>query len=224
MNKFRIFVSTLVFVLLSNVVFAADDPISSVTFTLTSEQWVTSKTVRVVVSIDATFKASEIETVRSKLMQNLLKISNKGDWHITHFILGRGDAGLEKLSVQAEVRLPESEMTTLRARAKALTKPGETYEISAIDFKSSREQFETIRASLRTNIYNQINKELTRLNTLYPKRNFSVQAVDFNPPAPSSVRGMIFAAKTVERPTRQQIAVSDHLILTANVVLAAKFK
>ena len=71
-------------------------------------------------------------------------------------------------------------------------------------------------------IYNLAQAELARVNAVYPKRQFALQEIDFNPPTPTSVRSVLLAAKTAERSSRQQLAISDKIIMMANVILSAK--
>ena len=205
--------------------FAADKPppLDRILFQVTAEQWVETKSAVVNVSIDATLGKEDLTKARSTILNKLNKISDKGDWHITRFNRSQDSSGLERLSVSAEARLPGSTLATLRAQAKSVSKPGETYSITNINFTPSLAEYETIRASVRKNLYKKINDELARVNQTYPTQKFKVHGVNLIkgvPPLARTDRNRPMALLSVAA-VAAPITVSNKVTMTATVVLGS---
>jgi hypothetical protein len=151
-----------------------------VAFTVSAEEWVSTSSARLVVSVHATLDSKGLAGARNAIMDNLQKIS-AGEWHITSFNRNQDSSGLEQLTAQAEARIPEKELTNVRDAAKGVSKPGATYIIDNIDFTPTLAEYEQSRAKLRELLYNKVKAELGRLNSVYPEAHFTVQRIDFNP-------------------------------------------
>lgn len=211
----------------------ADDlyPLNKISYQISEEQWVTTGTVKVVVSIDATLDKANVETISSQMMENLKKISDKGSWNFTQFERTQDNSGLEQLHLEAEIRLPESELASLRDKAKKLTRPGETYNIQSFEFTPTIAELEQAHTLLRGRIYERARQEMDKLNQLYPGQKYFVHTIDF---APVSILPSAYpAAATSEFATnvgvsaRKRVSVpsmqkSTKIVETGNVVIASE--
>jgi len=197
-------------------------PLDKVSFQLTAQQWATTKTAKVTVNINATLTDEQLGTIHGTLLTDLKKIAPDANWHLTQFSRSKNQSGLEQLFARAETRLPETALANIRQKAKAVTKPGNTFTIASINFSPSVAEIQSVKASLRENIYGQAKAELERLNKEYPKERFFLHSISFNNngmmPRPQ-VRTMVLAeAKSTNA---APMAVSDKITLNANVVLAS---
>lgn len=210
---------------ISTVAIAANTnypPLDKVSFQLSAEQWATTQTAKVTVRVNATLTDSQLGAIHTVLMNNLKKIAADAKWHITEFNRSKNQSGLEQLYATAQARIPETALSSLRQKAKAVTKPGATYTIGSIDFSPSQAEIQTVKANLRSNIYAQTKAELARLNKEYPSERFFLHSINFNSgvvmPRPQ-MRTMVLAEAKVGNSA--PMAVSDKITLNANVVLAS---
>lgn len=202
-------------------------PLDKISLQLSAEQWATSNTAKVMVGINATLNNDQLGTIQSQIMNNLQKIANNVDWHITEFSRSKNQSGLEQLYVQAEARIPESGLVNLRKNATTVSKPGATYSIAAIDFSPSSVEIENVKASLRQEIYNEAQAELQRLNKIYPDEKFHLHTINFINPEPvpmPQMRTMLIAETNGNAASAPAaMVVSNKIKLTANVVLASNY-
>jgi hypothetical protein len=197
-------------------------PLDKISFQLSAEQWAIAKTAKVTVRINAALTDSQLGTIHNDIMDNLKKIIDKVEWHITQFDRSKSQSGLEQLYAAAQARVPESELANLRQKAKAVSRPGESYQIDNIDFSPSQAEIQAVKTELRSNIYAQTKAELKRLDKEYPNEKFFLHNIEFNSgmeiPRPQ-IRTMVLA-KT-EADSSSSMAVSDKITLSANVILAS---
>ena len=201
--------------------------VDKVVYPVTVQQWVSTQTAKVEVSVDATLKESDLSKARGNIRANLDKIGGKADWHITQFRRSQDQSGLERVAVQAEARLPEGQLANLRQQAKAMSKAGSTYRINNIDFTPSMADMQQARADLRAKVYMQANQELVRLNKQYPGQKFHLHRVNFvgmmRPGmAMKGARAMFVGAAMAASPT--PLTVSNRLSLNAMVFLSTDAK
>ncbi len=123
-------------------------PMRKVLFRVGLEKWVTTTVARVEVSINATLSKAGLAKARNDIMKNLNHIA-KGDWHVTQFYRSQDSSGLERLTVRAEARIGEANLTNVRKVAKSITRPGATYRISNIDFTPSLSEVQKVRSDVR---------------------------------------------------------------------------
>jgi len=196
--------------------------LNTVTYRLTAEQWVSTTTAKVTVSVDATLSAEGMAAIQQQVMNNLANISPKGDWHITVFNRNQDQSGLESVYIEATARLPEDALATLRDAAKNISRSGETYRIANIEFTPSLAETEKVRTALRNEIYLQAKAEIATLNKTYSDQKYFLHSITFSddalpilPPRP------MMLAKVAEQPSSSAMAVSNKLIVTAEVVVAS---
>jgi hypothetical protein len=205
-----------------------DSMLNKIILKLNAEQWVTSKSALVNVSVNATVNGAGLDKVQAEVLNKLSSISAAGDWHIMSFDRSQDQSGLEKVTITAQARLPSSGLSNLRDQAKAITKPGETFNIDSITFSPSTDEVRDATTALRTVIYNQTKEETDRLDKLYPDQKYYVHTVDFvndfiHMPAPMPMNGFAMRAMAVEAPQQNNsgLAIGDKLVITATVVLAS---
>lgn len=196
-------------------------PLDKIAFTLSVQQWATTKTARVIVGVNATLNDAELGRIHGQIMANLARIVPGASWHITQFSRSKSNSGLEQLAVEAQARVSSVALANLRQKAKAATKPGENYQILAIQFNPSQSEIEQTRVMLREKIYKKAQQELVTLNKLYPVEKYYLHTVSFRATLPM-VRPQMMLAR-VAPAAAEQMAVSNKVTVTANVVLASNY-
>ncbi len=213
------------FALAADIVISPQMVLDRVLFQISSKQWVTTQTAQLTVSINATLSNADLVKARTDMMVSLNKIA-KGDWHLTEFDRSQDSSGLEKLYVQAQVRVDQATLTDIYQNAKTVSTPGTKYEVSGVDFKPSLEETQAVRAKIREQLYQQVNEEIARMNKAYPTQNYSVSNLVFveggdNVPQPprayqaKEMNTMVMAAAPAP------LTVSNELVMTAVVEAAS---
>lgn len=204
-----------------------DHPKSSldkISFTVSAKQWVQTNSAKVTVNINATLSQTNLVKARSEIMGQLNQIA-KGDWHLTSFNRGQDNSGLEKLNVQAEIRINQNQLTDLYKNAKAVSKPGMKYEIGSIEFKPSLKEIESVKNDLRSKLYAQVNQELDNINKAYPGQSYSVNNIVFidgdSPQPMKQSKNREYLSLAAVQSSAAELSVSDSLIMTAMVEVAS---
>jgi len=211
--------------LLPLTVFAFPKPpvLNQVQYQLTAEKWASTNTAKVIVSIDATLTQKGLANMNQNIMTNLKKIVADADWHITAFNRRKTQSDLETLRVLAEARVPEKQLSDLRAKAKNASRPGSTYRIADIQFTPSPADIQKTRVALRQEVYEQVKAELARLNAVYPGEKFQVNSINFTsltmPRTMMHRSNMMLLAKAA-----LPMSVSAKVVQNATVVFAAPLK
>jgi hypothetical protein len=201
------------------------DPLNQVQLTLSAETWAKTSTARVTVTVEAVMNQSALGNMHKGIEQKLIKISNAAPWHITTFDRQKDKSDLERVTVIAEARLPESALVDARKHAEDLSKAGEKYTISSIEFVPSLADMEAAKQSVRDQIYAQAKTELAKLNALYPEQHYFLFLVNFNPENPMPMvprQNMRMAVAMEKADAAPSITVSDLVQITAQVLFAAK--
>jgi hypothetical protein len=218
----------LVLVNMANAVYGDDipDPLNQVQMTLSAETWAKTSTARVTVTVEAILKQSALGEMHKTIEQKLIKISNAAPWHITTFDRQKDKSDLERLTVVAEARLPESALPDARKHAEDLSKEGEKYTVSSIEFVPSLADMEAAKQSVRDQIYAQAKAELVKLNALYPEQHYFLFLVNFNSENPMPVvarQNMRMSSVAMEKAdVAPALTVGDLVQITAQVLFAAK--
>jgi hypothetical protein len=158
----------------------ADDikPDDSVVISLAAEDWVTTKSARVIVGVEAAVTAQTAGNARADMQKAVNDIA-KSDWRLTSFNRSQDQTGLERWSAQFEARLAEPQLGGLNDAAKKASKPGMQLTVYTIDFSPTLEERQAAQNALRTQIYKMANDQLTALNTALPGRNYRIAVIDF---------------------------------------------
>ncbi len=204
-------------------------PDDTVSFELTAEDWVATKTAHVVLAVDAAVSAETAGTMRPA-MAKAVNDAAKGEWRLTGFNRMQDQTGLERWTVLFDTRLPETALNGLGDAVKKASKAGMQIRIAGIDFSPSQEETEAVHSLLRERLYKQTGQQLATLNAALPGRNYRISQIVFDsdlpspPMAPMMARGKaMVAADSVSynaAPERTQ-EVSQKLVLKAHIVFAA---
>ena len=225
MNKF---IGMLVVLGSSSFIYAADCPsalvLDKVMFRVAAKQWVSTQTALLTVTINATLTDADLVKVRTNIMSKLAKIA-AGEWHLIQFDRSQDSSGLEKLNVTAQIRIEQGNLTTIYQNAKAVSKPGENYQVGSIEFKPSLDELQQVRAQLRIKLYQQVNDELAQINKVYNGQKYSLNNLAFVEDGEpiqlrnASTREMVMVAGAGS--SSPPLSVSNELTMTAVVEAAS---
>lgn len=198
--------------------------LNDVIYQTSVEQWVTTKTAEVVVNVNATLNEDQLAQAHVDILNKLNKLA-AADWHVTQFNRSPNESGLEQLLVQAQTRLPETALSDLREKAKKLSKPGETFTIQSITFVPTLAEIEAVRSQLRSQVYTQVQGELTQLNKMYPNQKYVVHQINFNEndvgPQPMARAQVMMAVAAESKDNALPVTVANKIIMMANVDLVS---
>lgn len=164
-------------------------PQDTVTFMLSSEDWITAKTARVVIGVEAAVSGASAGTARAEMMKAVDSVA-KADWRLTGFSRAQDQTGLERWSASYEARLQESALGGLHESAKKSGKAGMQLNVATIDFSPTLDETETARAGLRSKIYKSAAEQLTILNGAIPNRNYRIAEIAFMEMAGQNIYAM----------------------------------
>jgi hypothetical protein len=153
-------------------------PDDEISLSLTSEEWVTTKTARVVIQVNAAVSSANAGSTRDAMLAAVKQLAD-GDWRITNFNRAASQNGLENWFAQFEARLPEKALGGLNEKALKLSKPGMQLTVGEVDFTPTLDENETARADLRKTLMAKISDELKSVNAAFPGRDFRVAGVSF---------------------------------------------
>lgn len=187
---------------------------------ITQQQQVATETANLIIRLDANLEEAELPEARSKILTDLNQVV-EGDWLITQFTYSQDSSGLIRLFGQAEIRVPEHLLANVYSKTKAISQPGMSYQVQAIDISVPLMELEQAQAELRQRIYNRINDELSRLQEAFPDQDYQVSLVNFdvNMNQAEATKDALYTQGAVV--SRAAVNVSDTVRLTATVVLTA---
>lgn len=162
------------FLLFSATSFASEyagPPLSKITVNLNTEHWVTSQTAKVTISVNATLQSSDLAALQKQIMTDLNKL-HQGEWRITSFYRSQDQSGLERATLEAEVRLPEAGLADIRDKVEALSKPGQKFMVISIDYTPSFAELNQAQADMRKALYENAQAELDVVNKQYTDRHY----------------------------------------------------
>jgi hypothetical protein len=214
-------------VILSSSVFAEPMPVfvphvlDNIQFQLTARDWVFTDSALLKIHISATLTNTDIVKAHQHILEQLNKIA-KGDWQIIQFNRGQDSSGLEKLEVDAQIRVAQNILTNVYQQVKTVSHPGENYSVSIVEFKPSFEEMQQAKNHLREKLYKQVVQELESINKLYPSQQYSVHHLEFIEDAQlmipkAQVENMVLSSM----PNQAPMKTSNELYLTVVVDVAA---
>lgn len=200
--------------------------LNTVTLQFNAEQWVATKTALVTIGVNASMSGNALEKAQNEVLSKLNQISNKGEWHIVSFNRTLDQSGLERVQISAQARLPSSDLSGLRDKAKAISVPGETFTLDNVEFIPSADELRDANTSLRKDVYQQVSAEVANLNKLYPDQKYYLHNINFIglvTPMPQNAAYMSMAAASPMPMMKSaaNIAVGNKLTISATVVIAA---
>ena len=203
-------------------------PDDSVVFNLSAESWVTTKTARVTLSVEAAVSSNTAGTMRAD-MTKAVNDMVKADWRLTSFNRSEDTTGLERWSAQYEARVPENELNGLNDKAKKSSKAGMQIIVTDVNFTPTLEENQAAENALRTQIYKLANEQLAALNGAIAGRNYRIAKIDFvggmqgggRPPMMRTMSAKFAETNELAQDSMPAMERSEKLVLTARVVLAA---
>lgn len=182
------------------------------------EKWVNTTTALVTMSSDATLEKGNLTQTRGQILQKMNFLADKADWNITVFSIAQSDSGLEQLHVEAQARIAEDKLGSLRDKAKDASKPGLTIRVLSVDFSPSMTELEKAKAQLREQIYSDATNEMERINKAYPGQNYTLRSIVFQsalqPPSPMPLNVMAFGVAGGARAKSSDANGSENAILS----------
>jgi predicted secreted protein len=157
----------------------APKPDDHVVLDISAEDWVTTKTARVAVSVEAAVNAATSGTMRADMIKAVNSLA-AADWRLTSFNRSQDQTGMERWSANFEARLPETALGGISDSAKKLSKAGMQLSVGDIDFSPTLDEVEAVRSTLRTQLYKKAADQLTALNSALPGRAYRIAGIDFS--------------------------------------------
>ncbi len=221
MHKKYLFYTLLMATSLSPMAIAADcDHVSRVIYERQAKQWVSTASAKVVINVNASAKASSLAATQQEIMQQLSKIDDQSQWHITSFQMSQSPSGLTSLNWQLSTRLKQETINHLQSQLKKLSSAGLQYGIQSISFEPSLEETNQAMADLRHDTYEAVQQELTTLNQTFSNNHYSLSQITF-----SSNHKILrqFRAVALNNSTQTENASAGHEIsLLATIELASQ--
>lgn len=157
----------------------AAKPDDSVSFDLSAEDWVVTKTAHVAIDVEAAVSAASAGSMRAD-MAKAVNDAAKSDWRLTSFTRTQDQTGLERWSVVFDSRLPEAALNGLSDAVKKASKAGMQMTVGAIDFTPTLDETEAARTGLRAHLVKEAEDQLAALNASVPGRNFRLAQITFD--------------------------------------------
>ncbi len=196
-----------------------------VIFDVAAEDWVNTKTARVVIGVEAAVTGNTAGTMRADMTKSVNDLV-KAEWRLTSFNRNQDQTGMERWSANFEARIPENSLSGINEKAKQLSKAGMQLAVNEMDFSPTLEETQAVYSSLRTQIYKNANEQLTALNGAIAGRNYRIASINFTGdngmPMPQMMQkratlmamdGAVAASAPMER--------SEKVTLVARIVLSA---
>lgn len=201
--------------------------LNKITLQLQTEEWVTTKSALAYVTVNAAVTDQGLEKIQENVMQKLGQIAS-GEWHIASLIREQDKSGLENVAILAQIRLAQTELGSLRTKAKAISKPGETYEVKNVQFTPSEEEIEAANTKMRNAIYLQAKAEIDAINKQYPDQKYYLHKINFMSmpvmPQPIAMEAQAAPAmnfSSLRMTSSAPLSVGNKASLRAEVELAA---
>jgi hypothetical protein len=201
--------------------FVAPHVLNNIQFQLSARDWVTTDSALLKIHISATLTNTDIVKAHQHILEQLNKIA-KGDWQIVQFNRGQDNSGLEKLEVDAQIRVAQNILSNVYQQMKAVSHPGENYSVSIIEFKPSFEEMQQAKNHLREKLYQQVVQELESINKLYPSQQYSVQHLEFiEDPQLMMPKAQVENMVLSSMPNQAPMKTNNELYLTVMVDVAS---
>ncbi|MDE2029585.1 MAG: hypothetical protein KGI97_03370 [Alphaproteobacteria bacterium] len=199
-------------------------PDDTVTMTLSAENWVTTKTARVTLNIEASVSAATAARMRADMQKAAAEVA-KGDWRLTGFTRAQDQTGLDRWSASFTARLPEADLGGLTEAAKKVSRAGMQVSVGPVSFTPTLEETEAARAALRAKLYKDAESQLAALNASLPGRAYRIAHISFNAGNPPFQPRPMFRATMMANAAPQApesgMERSEKLMMNAYITYAA---
>ncbi len=154
-------------------------PDDAVSLSLSAEGWVTTRTARTVIMVNAAVSSETAGKTRAAMLKAVRKLAPDAEWRLISFHRSQDKSGLENWRTRFEARLPEKALGGLGERTQKASRAGMKLSVSTVDFTPTLAETEAARAALRQNIMRQATSELKAVNEAFPGRHFRVMQIAF---------------------------------------------
>jgi len=154
-------------------------PMDNVQLNFTVEDWISSDSAEVTVTINATTNGEAGGNLKDEIRDSLKDLVDV-EWRFTNVHRSVSRSGMEEWLITAQARIGENDMNNINAQAKKLGRSGLKIRVQYVDYSPTKEQYEELYSQLRESIYEMVNGELTRLNSELSDREWRIAAVNFN--------------------------------------------
>lgn len=154
-------------------------PDDTISLNLSTEGWVSTKTARVIVNVNAAVSGDNAGTTRDTMIKTVNALGG-GEWRLISFNRNQSNNGLENWFAQFENRLPETDLNGLNDKVKKASKPGMQMEVGAIDFTPTLAENQAAEAGLRKSLMEMASAELKTIQASFPERGYRIAAISFN--------------------------------------------
>jgi hypothetical protein len=134
------------------------------TFTLTAEETLTNETVRITVQINGV-TGDDDEALNKEVRTRLRQLIDSESWNLSGMVRQRDATGLERFSISATVRVPESENARLFERCEAVSRPGFKVTVIEQDTSIPTQAIQECKRRLRKRILEDAEEEVKLLTT-----------------------------------------------------------
>ncbi len=202
-------------------------PDDSVVLSLSSENWVTTQTARVILGVEAAVTGEASGATRAEMAKAVDSVI-KAEWKLTAFSRMQDQTGMERWSAQYETRLEEKTLSGLADKAKKASRAGLQISVAAIDFSPTLDERQAALSETRAKLYRRADEELALLNKSLPGRSYRISSIDFSggdaPVFEKMARPMMAMARAggaMEDSASQPMERAEKIAVTARIVFAA---
>lgn len=137
-------------------------PMSNVSMTLNADEFITSESAKLVFT--ATYALTDpAADAKGEILEAAKKLYN-GEWFVTGVYREDSSAGIETVTYNLSIRVPENFVNSVRSGIKNVNRSGLKFELHSTDYTPTQAQIEEGNKSLRKKIYAKANEELEILN------------------------------------------------------------
>lgn len=133
----------------------------TIEFELTAEETVVNDTVKVIAQVDAIITTDESDdTLYSRIRSTLMQFIPSAKWQFSNISRSNDTAGVERLTLVASARIPETENRNLRERSREASRKGLSISSYRVDEQIPASMVDAVSKKLRLKILELANAEL----------------------------------------------------------------
>jgi hypothetical protein len=175
----------------------------TIDLTFSMEHTVVNDTVKIVAQIVAIVAPGQTDgELRGDIRATMKRFIESADWQFSN-MRRTSDAGMERVTLTASARVPESENYNLSGRAKLASRPGLEIEEVHADTAIPQVMIEEAEKTLRMKLLEKIKIEQKEINLVMGSEPYRVHQVNF-----SSTPANPFANHIVKSPMRAASAAT----------------
>lgn len=206
-----------------------DIPMSQVSMTITADEYITSETAKVSVSVTYAMMDAE-QDPRAEVMKAAEEVT-KSAWYVNGVHRAEDNSGIETVTYSLTVRVPEKEINSIKKKVKTVSRAGLKMQITGTDYSPTTSQIEEGKKAIRKKVYEKVNEELKILNELVIETDerWVVGDVNFLTAQPlmaknsrATIGTAMYESFNNAADDEESDGVTQKLTMTANVTFARK--